>query len=190
MKNLFCLFLVFCFANISLAQSSGAVVKGGLIWNDYLRDDQTILQRSQTGSVVGLEVRLGADDNSYFKLGGYYGRIHMQPQDHPKQTQFFKVVDGYNLLKAICGIEVRLVTQRNFNWRLAASGAFSFIAGVRGNVLMDDLSSGMFGVHLSTGVDVSIFSLDIALEPGLNDFLRNTEDTKPVMMMMTLGFHF
>ena len=190
MKIIFSLFLILCFSNLILGQSGGAVVKAGLIWNDYERDDQSLLQRSQTGSVVGLEVRLGADDNSYFKLGGYYGRLHIQPQDHPEETQFFKVVDGYNLLKAICGIEARLVTQRNFNWRLAASGAFSFITGVRGNVLMDDLSSGMFGVHLSTGVDISIFSIDIALEPGLTDFLKNTEDTKPAMMMLTLGFHF
>lgn len=190
MKNLSLLFLVFYVTNLSLAQSAGAVIKGGLIWNDYLRDDQTIFQRSQAGSVLGLEVRLGADDNSYFKLGGYYGRLHMQPQDHPKETKFFKVVDGYNLLKAICGVEARLVTQRNFNWRLAATGAFSFITGVKGNVLIDDLSSGMFGVHLSTGIDVSIFSIDIALEPVLTDFLKDVEDTKPVMMMMTMGFHF
>lgn len=172
------------------AQSGGVVVKAGLIWNDFLRDDESILQKSQTGSTVGLEIRLGAYDNTYFKFGGYYARMHSEVQDHPKETQFFKVVNGFDLLKMTCGIEGRLISARKFNWRLSAMGAFSFISGVRGNTSLDDLSGGIFGVHLTTGVDVSFVSLDLALEPGLTDFLKDVEDTKPFMMMLTMGFHF
>lgn len=160
------------------------------MWNDYQRDDQSVFQRSQTGSVLGLEARIGADDNTYFKLGGYYARMHMQPQDHPKETQFFKVINGYDLLKVTCGIEGRIHESRNFNWRLAAMGAFSFVSGVKGTVLFEDLASGIFGVHLTTGIDISILSLDLAFEPGLTDFLKDVDDTKPFMMMLTLGFHF
>jgi hypothetical protein len=172
------------------AQSSGAVLKTGLIWNDFLRDDISILKLSQTGTLLGIEVRLGAEENTYFKLGGYYAKMHMAVQAHPKETQFFKVKNGFDLLKATCGVETRLIATRNFNWRLAASGAFSFVAGVKGNVKFEDLNSGIFGVHFNTGVDISFVSIDLSLEPGLTDFIKDEEDTRPVMLMATLGFHF
>ena len=173
-----------------LGQSSGAVLKAGLVWNDYLKDGQSILGLSQTGTTAGLEVRLGAEDNTYFKLGGYYAKIHMDMQDHPKETQFFKVKNGFEVLKAICGIETRIIGKEKFNWRLSAAGAFNFIAGVTGNVQFADITGGYFGLQLSTGVDISFFSLDLSVEPGFADFNKNIENSKPVMMMLTGGFHF
>ena len=178
------------FPSIAFTQSSGAVVKAGLIWNDYQRDDQTILRKSQVGSIAGLEVRLGAEDNTYFKLGGYYARIHMQSQDHPEETQFFKVVDGYDMIKAICGLETRLLTTQFLSWRLGATAAINFVSDVSGTTRFADINSGFIGLHFNTGVDISIFSIDLALEPGFSDFKKDTEDTKPLMMMLTLGFHF
>ena len=178
------------FPLFSLAQSSGAVVKVGFIWNDYLRDDRSVLSRSQVGHTAGLEVRLGAEDNTYFKLGGYYARLHMQVQDHPKETHFFKVVDGFHLIKGICGLETRLLTAKSWNWRLGATAAINLVADVTGTTRFDDISSGFFGLHLNTGVDISVFSLDISVEPGFTDFKKDTEDTKPLMLMFTAGFHF
>ena len=172
------------------AQTSGVVLKAGFIWNDFLRDDISILKLSQTGTILGAEVRLGAEENTYFKLGGYYALMHMGVQSHPKETQFFKVRNGFDLLKATCGVETRIIATRNFNWRLAASGAFSFIAGVKGNVKFEDLNNGIFGVHFNTGVDISFLSLDLSIEPGLTDFINDVKDTRPVMMMVTMGFHF
>ena len=171
-------------------QSSGAVLKAGFIWNDYLRDNRNVLSRSQGGATIGLEVRLGAEDNTYFKLGGYFARIHMQMQDHPKETKFFKVVDGYDLLKGLCGLETRLLTGSQFNWRLGATAAINFISDVRGSTKFADINSGFVGLHLTTGVDVSIFSLDLAVEPGFTNFKKDTADSKPTMMMLTLGFRF
>ena len=181
------LFLTPC---IVTAQSSGAVVKAGLIWNDYQRDNQSILGRSQVGSIAGLEVRLGAEDKTYFKLGGYYARLHMQSQDHPKETQFFKVVDGYDMIKGICGLETRLLTASKLNWRLGATAAINFVSNVSGSTRFAEINSGFVGLHLNTGVDISVFSIDLALEPGFTDFKQDTEDTKPLMMMLTLGFNF
>ena len=178
------------FPLIAFSQSSGAVVKAGLIWNDYQRDDQSILGRSQVGTIAGLEVRLGAEDNTYFKLGGYYARIHMQSQDHPKQTQFFKVVDGYDMIKGICGLETRLLTAHKLHWRLGATAAINFVSDVSGTTRFADINSGFIGLHLNTGVDISIFSIDLAIEPGFTDFKKDTKDTKPLMMMLTLGFNF
>ncbi|MCB0685465.1 MAG: hypothetical protein KDC53_03035 [Saprospiraceae bacterium] len=190
MKYITLVAALLCATIFHASAQSGVVVKGGLVWNDYLRDNQSILQYSQAGSTLGLDVRLGAEDNTYFKLGGYYLKMHMMSQDHSQETHFFKVKNGYELLKATCGVESRLVVLRNFNWRLAVMGAFSFISGVKGSVSQDDLSSGMFAVHLTTGIDLSFMSLDLALEPGLTDFLKAIEDTKPFMMMLTTGFRF
>ncbi len=182
--------LFFSLTSICDAQSSGAVLKGGFIWNDYLRDDQSVLSRSQVGTTVGLEIRLGAEDNTYFKLGGYFARIHMQMQDHPKETQFFKVVDGYDMLKGICGIETRLITRSLWNWRLGATGAVNFVTSVRGNTRFADIHSAFVGLHINTGVDISIFSIDLAVEPGFTDFKKDIESSKPLMLILTLGFHF
>ena len=78
------------------AQTSGAVLKAGFVWNDYQRDGKSILSHSQVGHTAGLEIRLGAEDITYFKLGGYYARLHMQPQDHPGDTKFFGIVNGFD----------------------------------------------------------------------------------------------
>ncbi len=171
-------------------QSGGAVIKAGLIWNDYLRDDQSIFERSQAGNLLGLEIRLGAEDNTYFKLGAYYARLHFQSQSHPEETRFFKVRNGFEMLKATGGIETRILSRRHFNWRLSAAGAFTFIAGAMGNIRYEDFNNGQFGLHLATGFDLAVFSIDLGLEPGFSDFLNKTDNTRPVMMLLTMGFHF
>ena len=175
---------------MTFAQSSGAVIKAGLVWNDYLRDGESILNSSQTGSIIGLEVRLGAEDNTYFRLGGYYSKMHMEIQDHPKETQFFRVTHGYEVLKVVCGIESRIVSRDKFNWRFGAAGAFNFIAGVSGDVQFSDMAGGLPGLNLSTGVDISFLSIDLALEPGFIDFKKSVPDSKPFMMMLTAGLNF
>lgn len=181
--------LIISFLSKLSAQSGGVIFKVGLIYNDYLRDERSILKKSQVGNTAGLEIRLGAYDNTYFKFSGYYASLHYDLQNHPKETEFFNVINGYQLIKTAGGIEGRLVTARNFNWRLAAMGAFSFLSGVRGTVVREDLSRGIFGVHVSSGFDLSVFSIDLAIEPGLTDFLKAVENTRPFIMMLTMGLH-
>ncbi|NND33750.1 MAG: hypothetical protein HKN76_14265 [Saprospiraceae bacterium] len=189
MRYLICIAFA-CLAHLTFAQSSGAVVKAGLVWNDYLKDGNSIMKMSQTGTTAGLEVRLGAEDNTYFKVGGYYAKMHMHVQEHPKETQFFKVRNGYEVLKAICGLETRLLSKERFNWRLAATGAFNFIAGVNGNVQFADITGGYLGINLSTGIDLSFISIDLAIEPGFADFDKSISGSKPLLMMLTAGVNF
>ena len=182
--------IAFLLPLLATGQHSGAVAKAGLIWNDFQRDSKSILGRSQVGTTAGLEIRLGAEDNTYFKLGAYFARMHMQPQDHPEETRFFKVRDGFDLLKGICGIETRIITSSNFNWRVGATGAINFVVNVMGSTRFADLNSGFVGLHLNTGVDISIFSVDLAIEPGFTAFKKDVADSKPTMVMFTVGFHF
>lgn len=189
MKILFWI-TVLSFPTLGLAQSSGAVAKVGLIWNDYLPDNRSVLGLSQVGSSAGLEVRLGAEDKTYFKLGGYYARIHMQPQEHFGETQFFKVVDGYDLLKAICGLEFRLISGRKVHWRISGAPAFNYVVGVRGDVKFADLDNGYFGLHLASGIDIGLLSIDLAFEPGIEDFSPTIKGSKPLMMMFSAGINF
>ena len=57
---------------------------------DYQRDGKSILNRSQVGHTVGLEVRLGAEDNTYFKLGGYYAWMHTEHTKSPWRNKVFQ----------------------------------------------------------------------------------------------------
>ncbi len=175
---------------LSAAQSSGAVAKFGLVCNDFLRDSRSILSMSQAGHAVGLDVLLGAEDRTYFKLGGYYARLHMQPQEHPKETKFFKVTDGFDVFKGVCGLETRLVTLPRFNWRLGAAAAFNLVTHVMGAIRFDDINNAYFGMHFSMGVDLSFVVLDLIVEPGLADFKPDTTDSKPLMMLLTVGLRF
>ncbi len=94
------------------------------------------------------------------------------------------------MLKGVCGVEIRVLTKKNFNWRFAATGAFNFVTNVIGTTRFEDISAGYFGLHFGTGVDISYVSIDLGLEPGFADFRKNRKDTKPFMMMLTTGFHF
>ena len=169
---------------------SGIVVKGGVMWNDYLRDKQSIFSKSQAGHVVGLEIRLGAEDNTYFKPAAYYGKMHMRSQDHPEETQFFNVEDGYEFFKVLCGIEGRMVTLRHFNWRFGISGAFNYVANVTGNVRFEDIHNAFFGLNVSSGIDIYFVTLDLSIDRGFSNFSQNQENSKPFMMMLMAGFRF
>ena len=189
MRILFWITIV-CIPFLAQSQSSGAVAKVGLIWNDYLPDNRSLLSLSQVGTSAGIEVRLGAEDKTYFKLGGYYARIHMDPQEHFEQTQFFGVVNGYQMLKATCGLEIRLITGKKIYWRLSGAPAFNYIVGVSGNVKFADMDNGYFGLHLGTGLDIGLLSIDLAFEPGFEDFLSSLNDSKPLIMMLSAGINF
>ncbi len=189
MRNGIAILILFC-STICFAQRSGATIKVGFLLNDYLRDDRSILSRSQSGAVIGLDIRLGAEDNTYFKLGGYYGRLHFLSQDHFRDTRFFKVEDGYDMLKGLCGIETRLINLYKLKWRLGASGSFTFIPNVLGGVQFADLHDGLFGINVSTGIDILFLGIDISLEQGLGDFLSTQSNTKPLTLMLTIGAHF
>ncbi len=178
------------FPIIGWSQSSGAVIKVGLIWNDYQRDGKSVLSRSQVGKTAGVEVRLGSADKTYFKLGGYFARMHIQPQNHPGETAFFKIEDGFDFLKGICGLETRILTLPKFNWRLGATVAVNMVVNVLGSTRFSELHSGFWGLHFNTGIDFSFLSFDIAVEPGLSDFRKVESNTKPRMLLVTLGAHF
>ena len=169
---------------------SGVVAKGGLLWNDFQRDDYSILKRSQAGYIAGVEVRLGAEDDSYFKPSIYYGKLHIVAQNHSEGTQFFNVTDGYEFLKMGLGIEWRLITLGLFHWRAAGTITFNYIMNVKGSVKFEDIHGSFFGLLCSTGIDISVVSIDIGLEPGFSDLIKDSSDTKPVMLMITAGVHF
>ena len=186
-RNFIILFLLLA---VNATAQSGAVAKFGIIFNDYERDGMTVLQASQAGHVMGLEIRIAAEDRTYFKLGGYYSFMHKRSQIHFDETAFFQIQDGYDFIKTICGLESRLVSQPKFNWRLSAAGAFNLVSSVKGNVRFADMSGSTLGILLSTGIDISIVSLDLGLEHGLTNYHDGNENTKPIMLMLTLGIRF
>ncbi|NND07478.1 MAG: hypothetical protein HKN87_13960 [Saprospiraceae bacterium] len=189
-------FLIFALIGVGslvtlTAQSGGVVLSGGLVWADVLDDQQGILNRSQAGYTAGIEMRLGADDHLYFKVGTSFSRLHFLSQDHPESTQFFAVQDGYDVLKAMAGLETRLISTNRINWRLSGGLTFNYVSNVLGNVRFAYMNTAFFGLRGSTGIDLSFITLDLGLEPGLSDFLEDRSDAKkPFIMTLTAGVHF
>ena len=64
-----------------LGHQSIASVKGGLVWTDIF-DDGQLLAQHQKGYTLGFEVRLVAQDPTYFLLGAFLYRDRHQPESY------------------------------------------------------------------------------------------------------------
>ncbi|MBX2817266.1 MAG: hypothetical protein KTR24_14760 [Saprospiraceae bacterium] len=187
----FYVFLTFvAFGCVPAFAQSGGVLKAGVLWKDFERDGKSILSQSAVGFTVGIEVRLAAEERTYFKPAAYASRIQAVSQSHFAETQFLKVTDGYDVLTAVMGLETRLIDAGPFHWRAGIGGVIDYIANVRGAVAFEDLTEIVFGVQLSSGFDLGIFAVDINVQRGFNDLLPNDSDSHPVLVSLTAGLFF
>lgn len=182
----------FCLVTILLctcrltAQQSIASVKGGVVWNDIF-DDGKFLAQHLKGYTLGFDVRLGAEDPTYFLLGAFYTETDINPND---LGGHFAVKNGYSTLKALCGLETRLYSHDHLNWRLGLGATFHYIANVKGTVEYEDLSEGLLGLQLKTGMDLHFITLDLSVEYGFSNLLEDGVKSKPLSMGLELGFNF
>lgn len=177
---------IFLYTSSLLAQQSIASVKSGLIWTDIF-DDGQLLAQHQKGYTLGFDVRLGAQDPTYFLLGAFFTETDINPND---RGGHFAVKNGYSSLKALCGLESRLYSHRHLNWRLGLGCTFHYVANVKGTVEFEDLSDGLLGLQLKTGIDLHFVTLDLSAEYGFSNLLQDSEKSKPFSIGLELGFNF
>lgn len=183
----FCLLVISC--AVSAQTQSAAVIKAGLVLSDHHRDSKSVFGYSQPGYFAGFDARLGADDNMYFKLGGYYTRMNTLVQSHLSETSFFQFDNNYDYLKALAGIEFRVISTHLFNWRLSLSGAVNYITDFDGSWL-DDFHGAFLGVNASTGFDFTFLTADLSVERGVTDFYKKEENSYPLLVTIAFGFNF
>lgn len=183
---------VFCLLIIPtlISAQSAAVIKGGIVLSDHTRDTKSVFGYSQPGYFAGFDARLGADDNMYFKLGGYYTRMNTIVQHHLTETSFFQFDDRYEYLKAMAGIEWRVISTHLFNWRLSMSGAFNYITAFDDDSWLDEFHGAFLGVNASTGFDFLFLTADVSVERGVTDFNKREENSYPFLVMLSFGFNF
>jgi hypothetical protein len=181
----FCLLVFSC----SVSAQSAAVIKAGLVLSDHNRDSKSVFGYSQPGYFAGFDARLGAYDNMYFKIGGYYTRMNTIVQHHLSETSFFNIDEKYEYLKALVGVEWRVISTHLFNWRLSLSGAFNFVTEYEDEWL-DDYHGAFMGVNASTGFDFAFLTADVSVERGVTDFYKKEENSYPLLVMVSFGFNF
>ena len=152
-----CLSLLLISNALILTAQSGAVLKGGVLWRDFERDNKSVLSRSAPGFYAGLEVRLAADERTYFKPSMYVARIQAFSQSHFDDTQIFSIEDGYDVLIGALGLETRLIDAGRLHWRMSISGYADYLVNVRGNVTFEELSSAIVGLMIGSGLDLGAF---------------------------------
>lgn len=172
----------------SLAQS-GAVIKGGLLSTDYLRDSKSLLGESSLGYMAGIEIRLIAEERTYIKPAIYVARVNHATQEQT-ESGFFRVENGYDLIKGSMGLETRIIDAGKVHWRMALSGTIDAVMDVRGTLKFADLNTMMIGAQLSTGIDVGPLAIDLALQHGINSLTSDNEDQRPITLHLTAGFFF
>ena len=186
MKNLFLLWIFFCLTSVAIAQQSGVVLKSGFQWNQPVRSSR-LLSSAQRGHGFGIEIRLGAEDPMYFVVGASYARFNI---DYGFNSKHFQIQDGFGLLKALCGVETRVLQYKKLNWRLGLDGTLNYVSDVIGDVLFEDLASGFLGLRLQSGVDIHFVSVDFSAEYGFSDLLPANSDSKPLIFAVELGVNF
>jgi len=181
-----CLFAV----SLSLSAQSAAVIKGGLVLSDFSRDNKSVFGLSQPGYFAGFDARLGADDNMYFKISGYYARVNTLMQHHLSETSFFQIDNRYEYIKLLSGIEWRVISTHVLNWRLSIAFAFNYVTDYNDPDWLDDFYGAFIGVNASSGIDFLFLSADISVERGITDFSKKQENSYPLMVMLSFGFNF
>lgn len=165
-------------------------MKGGILWKDFERDGKSVLTQSAPGFLAGIEIRLGAEERTYFKPAAYVTRMQVTSQSHFNDTQIFNIEDGYDMLTGAIGLETRLIDAGPLAWRMSFTGYVEYVANIRGNVTFEDLATLVLGLQIGTGLDVGAFVFDINLQGGLNSLMAAIDDSYPIAVSLTAGFSF
>ena len=67
---------------------------------------------------------------------------------------------------------------------------FHYVSNVKGTVEFEDLSDGLLGLQLKTGIDLHFVTLDLSAEYGFSNLLQDSEKSKPFSIGLELGFNF
>lgn len=185
-------FSFFCLVALAspyqLLAQNPAVLKAGIILNDYQRDGKTTFLQGYFG---GIDARLGVYDNSYIKVGGSIGKMHSRPKDDFDQNEnFFTVNEGIVFARAFAGVEFRATNYHSkFNARLNVGLSLLTTLDSFGDS-SQGFSQSSFTIPIGLGFDLGILCIDATVEPGISQWMTQIKDSKPLIGTFAIGVQF